>query len=144
MFQPHKEEFPVNDIAHCFKVNNLNGLDNIVQSKNEEYEQLVEFIRSKQAYRSLPEKHVTQHYKAVVDRLSLYEILGSTIVILDGTRIVVLNTQRQIAEISGSANIPSAPKRAGPTVCEVCDVLHGICQFFKLCGHSIVSGPQPF
>ena len=55
-YSSHTKRSSQSTTLHCFKVNNLNGLDSIVLSKNEEYEQLVEFVRSKQAYRTLPEK----------------------------------------------------------------------------------------
>ena len=48
VFAPQQEDFPVDDITHCFVINKINGIDSIVNSISHEYEELLQFVRSGQ------------------------------------------------------------------------------------------------
>lgn len=85
----------MDDIAHCFVDNKFRGLVDIVNSISHDYIELQRFVKSGQSFRDKPDKHVSQLYKLVIDRLSIHSVNDSDIVVLDGTRILVLPAARK-------------------------------------------------
>ena len=95
VFGPHELELPIDDIATCFRVNGLMTLDDILASVDKDYATLISFVQGHQRFNSTEQTHIAKLYRNVMNDLSIREINGVDVVMLQGTRIVVPSSARK-------------------------------------------------
>ena len=88
-------ELPIDDIATCVRVNKLMTLDDITSSVDKEYADLVAFVQGRQSYKSAEKPHIAKLFRNVMDDLSILQVNGVDLVVLQGTRIVVPTSARK-------------------------------------------------
>ena len=64
-------------------------LDDITSSFDEEYADLVAFVHGRQSYKSAEKPHIAKLFRNVIDDLSIRQVNGVNLVVLQGTGIVV-------------------------------------------------------
>ena len=89
VFGPHEMELPVVDIATCIQVNKILSLGDITSSVDDEYANLVAFVQGRQHHDNTGKPHIAKLFRNVMDDLSIRQVNGVDLVILQGTRIVV-------------------------------------------------------
>ena len=93
---PHESNFPVDDIAKCFRVSKLLSLSDIPTLVDTDYNQLVAFVKGSQCYDKLCDNRIARLFHSVMDDLSVRNVDDTDLVILQGTRIVVPNHARKL------------------------------------------------
>ena len=88
VFGPHEMELPINDIATCFQVNKILSLGDITLSVNDEYASLIAFVRGQQQHDNTGKPHIAKLFCSVMDELSIRQVNGVELVVLQGTRNV--------------------------------------------------------
>ena len=95
VFGPYEMELPIDDIATCFRVHRLLSLDDITSSVDDEYANLVAFVQGRQRYNNTEKPHIARLFRSVMDDLSVRQVNGVDLVVLQGTRIVVPSSARK-------------------------------------------------
>ena len=88
-------ELPIDDIATCFRVNGFMSLEHIFSTVDKDYTSLINFVQGNQKFGKTDKDNIAKLYRGVLDDLSVRDIEGNKLVMLNGTRIVVPAAARQ-------------------------------------------------
>ena len=82
-------ELPIDDIATCFRVHKLMSLGDITLAINADYASLIAFVKGNQRHDKTNNPHIAKLFHSVMDELSVRQVNGVELVILQGICIVV-------------------------------------------------------
>ena len=82
-------ELPIDDVATCFRVNGFMSLGDILTSVDKDYTALIKFVRGNQRFGNADGSNIAKLYRSVLNDLPVRDINGVSVVMLQGTRIVV-------------------------------------------------------
>ena len=90
VFQPKEEEDEAIDTAmQCFRVRESNKLANIEEAIDENYNAIVQAIKTDPEFKHLPSHHPARQLLSISTQLSIDKLGETDMIMLDGSRILV-------------------------------------------------------